>query len=68
MRSITKIVCALAIVGMTVSACGNGGNTTNQVQTTTVGQELEALEVAYAKGLLNEKEYEDQRKKILKKK
>lgn len=68
MKSIVKIACALAIVGMTVSACGNGGNTTNQVQTTTVGQELEALEAAYAKGLLSEKEYEDQRAKILKKK
>ena len=65
MKSMTKIVCAFAIVGLTLSACGNGGNTTNKVQTTTVGEELEALEVAYAKGLMNEKEYNAQRKKIL---
>lgn len=68
MKSMSKIVFALAIVGMTLSACGNGGNTTNSMQTTTVGEELEALEVAYAKGLLDEKEYNSQRKKILSKK
>lgn len=68
MKSMTKIVFTLALVGMTLSACGNGGNTTNSMQTTTVGEELEALEAAYAKGLMSEKEYTDQRKKILSKK
>lgn len=67
MKSSTKLLMALILAGMTLSACGNGGNTTNHVATTTVGEELEALEVAYAKGLLTDKEYEQQRKKILSK-
>lgn len=65
MESITKMLFVLAIAGLTLSACGNGGNTTNNVAATTVGEELEALDKAYADGLLNEKEYKHQRKKIL---
>ena len=66
MKSSAKFLMVMVLAGMTLSACGNGGNTTNNVQTTTVGEELEALEVAYAKGLLTDDEYEAQRKKILK--
>ncbi|SFK83498.1 hypothetical protein [Shimia haliotis] len=65
MKSALKTLIALAFIGMTVSACG-GGTTNNNVQTTTIGQELESLEAAYKQGLLTEKEYEQQRKKILK--
>ncbi|CUK05895.1 SHOCT domain-containing protein [Shimia thalassica] len=68
MESIAKIAGALAVAGLLLSACGNGGNTTNNVSTTTVGEELASLETAYASGLLTEKEYEAQRKKILEKK
>lgn len=66
MKSSAKILVVMLLAGMTLSACGNGGNTTNNVQAVSVGEQLEALEVAYAKGLLTEKEYNDQRKKILK--
>ncbi len=66
MRFASKSLVVLVLVGMTLSACGGG--TTNNVQATTVGQELEALEAAHAKGLLTDKEYEQQRKKILKNK
>ncbi|MEQ9694243.1 hypothetical protein [Shimia sp. SDUM112013] len=65
MESTAKIFAALAVAGLLVSACGNGGNTTNNVTTTTVGEELASLEKAYGEGLLTEKEYEAQRKKIL---
>ncbi|WP_299354000.1 SHOCT domain-containing protein [uncultured Shimia sp.] len=68
MKATAKLLMVMVVAGMTLSACGNGGNTTNQVTTTTVGEELEALETAYAKGLLTEDEYEKQRKKILSKK
>ena len=69
MQTSVKTLMALTLVAMTLTltACG-GSKTTNNVQTTTVGQELEALEVAYAKGLMTEKEYETQRKRILKSK
>lgn len=67
MNSAAKTLMVLALAGMTLSACGNGGNTTNQMSTQTLGQELADLERAYAGGLLTEKEYNEQRKKLLKK-
>ncbi len=67
MKTVAKSFMILALMGMTLSACGNGGNTTNNVSTTTLGQELADLDKAYAGGLLTEKEYEDQRKALLKK-
>ncbi|MGR3714966.1 MAG: hypothetical protein ACU0A6_17805 [Shimia sp.] len=65
MKPALKTLMALTLVAMTVSACG-GSKTTNNVQTTTVGEELASLEAAHAQGLLTDKEYSDQRKKILK--
>lgn len=65
MKSALKTLMALTLVAVTVSACG-GGTTNNNVQTTTVGEELASLETAYKQGLLTDKEYEQQRKKILK--
>ncbi|GAA6182454.1 MULTISPECIES: hypothetical protein [unclassified Shimia] len=65
MISATKTLMALALVAMTVSACGGGGNSTTNVQTITVGEQLASLEKAYAEGLVTDKEYKQQRKKIL---
>ncbi|TCL08539.1 hypothetical protein BXY66_0576 [Shimia isoporae] len=65
MNSALKTLIALTLVAMTVSACG-GSKTTNNVQATTVGEELASLDAAYRQGLLTEKEYEQQRRKILK--
>ena len=68
MKPITKALFVLVLTGMTLSACGSHSKTTNNVSTTTVGAELEALEKAHNEGLLTEKEYDAQRKKILSKK
>ena len=65
MTSALKTLMALTLVAMTVSACGGGGNSTTTVQTVTIGDQLASLEKAYAEGLVTEKEYKDQRKKIL---
>ncbi|CUH54287.1 hypothetical protein J7382_12480 [Shimia sp. R11_0] len=65
MTSATKTLMALALVGMTVSACGGGGNSTTTVQTVAIGDQLASLEKAYSEGLVTEKEYKQQRKKIL---
>ena len=65
MVSATKTLVALALMALTVSACGGGGNSTTTVQTITVGEQLASLEKAYAEGLVTEKEYKQQRKKIL---
>ncbi|SFL46409.1 hypothetical protein [Shimia aestuarii] len=67
MKTVAKSFVVLALMGMTLSACGNS-TTKNNVTTTTVGAELEALDKAYSDGLLNEKEYKQQREKILKRK
>lgn len=67
MKTVAKSFMVLTLMGMTLSACGNGGNTTNNVSTTTLGQELADLDKAYAGGLLTEKEYQDQRKALLNK-
>ena len=51
-----------------LSACGGGGaKTETQVENTTVskGQQLIDLKSALDGGAISEKEYEDQRKKIL---
>jgi uncharacterized membrane protein len=47
--------------------CGGGGAKV-QTRSTTSGQELMDLEEAYEKGIITEKEYNKQKKKILKQK
>lgn len=64
MTSAAKTLMALSLAALTLSACG-GGNATTTVQTATIGEQLASLENAYAKGLLTEKEYKQQRKKVL---
>ncbi len=51
-----------------MSACGNGGNTANNVTTTRLGQELADLGKAYVAGLLTEEEFEGQCKAVLRNK
>ncbi|PSL20184.1 hypothetical protein [Shimia abyssi] len=64
MKLALKSLLVVAFLGASLSACGNS-TTENTVAATTVGDELAALEKAYADGLLSEKEYKDQREKIL---
>lgn len=48
--------------------CGGGGtDVKQQTTTTTLGKELQDLDDAYKKGLMSEKEYNEARKKIMKK-
>ena len=44
---------------------GGGDEVVQQTKTTTTGKELEDLKSAYDKGLLTEREYNQQRNKIL---
>ena len=47
--------------------CGGGGADVKQTTTTTtLGKELQDLDDAYKKGLLNEKEYKEARKTLMK--
>ena len=59
------ILMLLAVFSLT--GCGGGG-AKMEARTTTTGQELVDLDKAYKEGLLTEKEYESQKKAILRRK
>jgi hypothetical protein len=66
-RRLTGILCALFLAA-NVAACGGGGAESvseTKIKTTTVGQELVDLKKALDTGALSKSEYENQRKKIL---
>ena len=57
-------ICSALLIGMT--ACGGGGaEVRSEVTTTTVGQQLLDLKKAYDAGAMTQKEYEQQRAKVL---
>jgi uncharacterized membrane protein len=53
-------------VGLT-TGCGRKQTTTVETTNTTLGQELVDLQQAYEKGIISEKEYNDLKKKAMKK-
>ena len=57
----------LLVVSLSLSGCGRKQNTTVQSTNTTLGQELVDLQQAYEKGIITEKEYNDLKKKAMKK-
>lgn len=66
----TTVICitsALLLSGV-LSGClslGGGDETVQQTKTTTVGQELIDLKAAYDKGIITERQYEEQKEKLL---
>jgi ABC-type glycerol-3-phosphate transport system substrate-binding protein len=61
----TSLLAVSLIVMFGAAACGGGGSTM-KADTTTTGQELMDLKKALDAGVINQKEYEKQREKILK--
>ena len=61
------ILAALIALAPNVIGCGGGGARV-ETRSTTKGQELMDLEEAYEKGIITEKEYNKQKKRILKQK
>jgi urease alpha subunit len=62
-----QILSSACAIGMTLSLAGCGGSTTRVSSTTqTSGQELIDLQKALDSGAINQKEYDKQRAKILK--
>lgn len=60
-----SVICLVLLGILILGGCG-GPSLSNQVQGTTKGQELLDLDTAKTKGLITEKEYAKQKKKILK--
>ncbi len=66
MKALTAFILTLTLA-MMITACGGGGARSSQdVRTTTVGQELMDLEKAKNQGAITQDEYDRQKKKILK--
>jgi hypothetical protein len=63
------LLIGLLVVSLNLSGCGGGRKQTVETTTTTttLGQELVDLQQAYEKGIITEKEYNDLKKKAMKK-
>ena len=60
------IASSIAVLTMSLAACGGGGATTQVDARGTQGQQLMDLKEALDKGVINQKEYDQTKKKILK--
>ena len=60
----------IVLIAVNFMACGGGTKTdvVTETSTTTLGQELQDLDKAYKDGIINEKEYEKAKEKLIKKK
>jgi len=65
MKLTRTLLTATMLSTLLLTGCGGGGAKVTNINAT-MGQELQDLEEAKGKGLVNEKEYEKQRKSILK--
>lgn len=61
-----SIACVVAVMATLPGCRGGGAKVESEISTTTKGQQLLDLKKALDAGAMNEKEYEEQRKKILK--
>lgn len=68
MKQLTPAMCGVALIlVLHIVGCGSRTKQSVGITATTKGQELMDLDEARKKGLLTEKEYEKQKRRILKK-
>jgi hypothetical protein len=67
-RKTSAISLRALILATVLAGCsfGGGDETTIQSRATTTGQELQDLKAAYDKGIITERQYEEQKAKLLK--
>ena len=62
------VLAALAAGGLALlPGCGGGGATYQAASNKTLGQELQDLQATYDKGIITQKQYEDTKKRLMKK-
>lgn len=62
------VLAALTAGSLTLfSGCGGGGATYQAASSQTLGKELQDLQESYDKGIITKKQYEDSKKKLMKK-
>ncbi len=66
-RKMLLNLCGSLVLAGFLAACsfGGGDETTVQTRSTTTGQELIDLKAAYDKGIITQRQYEQQREKLL---
>lgn len=66
---LATVAMTVAMVAVMTTGCGGGGakvEAKTTTTTTTMGQELMDLDSAYQKGIIDEKQYDESKKAILK--
>ncbi|MBK6288994.1 MAG: SHOCT domain-containing protein [Gammaproteobacteria bacterium] len=66
MRKIVAVA-AVVVFSTVLAGCGGGSTTVKAGNEQTAGQELLDLQKAYESGVISEREYNDAKKKLLKK-
>lgn len=69
MKTLKALGLAAVLAGLLVpvSGCGGGGTAYHSTSNRTLGEELQDLQTSYEKGIITKKEYEDTKKKLMKK-
>jgi hypothetical protein len=65
--SLILLTAIVAVSPAVLSGCGGGGVTYQSAGDKTLGQELQDLQASYDKGIITKKEYDETKKKLIKK-
>ena len=66
-RTTYTILAGLMLVSATLVGCGGGGATFQATSNKTLGEELQDLDASYKNGIITKKQYEDTKKRLIKK-
>lgn len=61
------ILAGLILASAALVGCGGGGASFQAAGNKTLGEELQDLDASYQKGIITKKEYEDTKKRLIKK-